>query len=83
MDKSSKINRLKAVLSAMTGVSCNMSDKELQEQVDVIENEYGVKILENPYANLPALEDMGPFKSGKEKRRERRKQERDRRKTLR
>ena len=35
-----------------------------------------VKVLENPYTNLPALEDMGPFKSGKEKRRERRKQER-------
>ena len=41
-----------------------------------METEYGVKILENPYADLPRIENMGPFKSGKDKRRERRKQER-------
>lgn len=82
MNNSSKINKLKSILSAMAGVSCNMSDKELQEQVNIIENEYTVKVLENPYNNLPSLENMGPFKSGKERRRERRKQERARRKAL-
>ena len=72
---SNKIKRLKAALSAMKG-HCSLSDKELEDISNIMEAEYSVKVLENPYADLPPLESMGPFKSGKDKRRERRKQER-------
>lgn len=72
---SDKIKRLKAALSAMKG-HCSLSDEELENISNTLEAEYDVKILENPYADLPPLENMGPFKSGKDKRRERRKQER-------
>ena len=72
---SDKIKRLKAALSAMKGY-CSLSDEELESISNTMETEYGVKILENPYADLPRIENMGPFKSGKDKRRERRKQER-------
>lgn len=82
MDKSSKVNRLKAALNAASAVSCNISDKDAQELIDILENDYNVKLLENPYSELPVVKNMGPFKSGKERRRERRKQERSRRKAL-
>lgn len=72
---SDKIKRLKAALSAMKG-HCNLSDKELENISNTMETEYGIMVLENPYADLPRIENMGPFKSGKDKRRERRKQER-------
>ena len=72
---SNKIKGLKAALSAMKG-HCSLSDKELESISNTIEAEYGVKILENPYAELLRMENMGPFKSGKDNRRERRKQER-------
>lgn len=72
---SDKTKRLKAALSAMKG-HCNLSDKELENISNTMETEYGIMVLENPYADLPRIENMGPFKSGKDKRRERRKQER-------
>lgn len=72
---SDRAKRFKAVLSAMKG-HCNLSDKELENISNTMETEYGIMVLENPYADLPRIENMGPFKSGKDKRRERRKQER-------
>ena len=72
---SDKIKRLKAAFSAMKG-HCSLSDEELENISNTLVAEYGVKIFENIYAELPRMENMGPFKSGKDKRRERRKQER-------
>lgn len=72
---SDRAKRFKAALSAMKG-HCNLSDKELENISNTMETEYGIMVLENPYADLPRIENMGPFKSGKDKRRERRKQER-------
>lgn len=72
---SDRAKRFKTALSAMKG-HCNLSDKELENISNTMETEYGIMVLENPYADLPRIENMGPFKSGKDKRRERRKQER-------